>query len=471
MKKIKFFLILLIALLLSPSLLVKAATTSFYEGEYIEGIWINKYNPFDKVTYYQKARFFREVGTNDFAYCVQAFRFFKENQTYTSTENTVFDYGTRDKIIKIAHFGYGYKNHTDPKWYAVTQYMIWKTSDPYGDIYFTDSLNGNRINAYTKEINEINSLIANYDKLPSFANQTIDLVEDNSIVITDTNNVISEYKTNSDYVTINNNQVTISNLKEGEYDISFIRQDNYYNKPRIFWNALDSQQMLETGDLENKEIKIKVKVQKTDISLTKIDADTKESIPQGNASLDGAIYNLYDKDNNFIDTLEIINGSAQINNINYGTYYLKEESPGVGYNLDTNTYEITLSKDNPSIIKTLENKVIKALVTINKKYGDSTNMNNEPNINFNLYNSKNNLFATLTTNSNGIITIELPYDTYRLEQLNTTPGYSKIEPLTIDINNNDNIAISLQDYRIPVPNTHINELFSSILRLFFLIIC
>ena len=301
--------------------------------------------------------------------------------------------------------------------------------------------------------------------------KTIDLVEDNSIVITDTNNVISEYKTNSDNVTINNNQVTISNLKEGEYDISFIRQDNYYNKPRIFWNALDSQQMLETGDLENKEIKIKVKVQKTDISLTKIDADTKESIPQGNASLDGAIYNLYDKDNNFIDTLEIINGSAQINNINYGTYYLKEESPGVGYNLDTNTYEITLSKDNPSIIKTLENKVIKALVTINKKYGDSTNMNNEPNINFNLYNSKNNLFATLTTNSNGIITIELPYDTYRLEQLNTTPGYSKIEPLTIDINNNDNIAISLQDYRIPVPNTHINELFSSILRLFFLIIC
>jgi hypothetical protein len=161
MKKIKFFLILLIALLLSPSLLVKEATTSFYEGEYIEGIWINKYNPFDKVTYYQKARFFREVGTNDFAYCVQAFRFFKENQTYTSTENTVFDYGTRDKIIKIAHFGYGYKNHTDLKWYGVTQFLIWKELN-YEDIYFTDIAYGNRIDIYEEEIEELNNLVNNY---------------------------------------------------------------------------------------------------------------------------------------------------------------------------------------------------------------------------------------------------------------------------------------------------------------------
>ena len=67
MHKIKFFLILLIALMIVPSLSVKAATTSFYEGEYIQGIWMNKYNPANKTTYYQTARFFRETGSNDFA--------------------------------------------------------------------------------------------------------------------------------------------------------------------------------------------------------------------------------------------------------------------------------------------------------------------------------------------------------------------------------------------------------------------
>ena len=43
------------------------------------------------------------------------------------------------------------------------------------------------------------------------------------------------------------------------------------------------------------------------------------------------------------NTLEIINNTATIENLNYGKYYLKEEKAGVGYNLDTNTYEIILS--------------------------------------------------------------------------------------------------------------------------------
>jgi len=343
MHKIKFFLILLIALMIVPSLSVKAATTSFYEGEYIQGIWMNKYNPANKTTYYQTARFFRETGSNDFAYCIQPFEFFNENTTYESTVNqAAISNVQRERVALIAHFGYGYKNHTDPKWYAITQFMIWKEADHTGEYYFTDSLNGNKITAYTSEINEINNLINNYNKLPSISGKTFDIVENNNLEIIDSNSVLNNYKTNSNLITINNNKIIMENPKEGNYEISLVREDKYYNKPHIFWKSATSQNLIETGDVDKKEIKFNINVQKTSINLTKIDADTKDMKPQGKASLDGALYNLYDENNNFIDTLEIINNTATIENLNYGKYYLKEEKAGVGYTIDTNTYELIL---------------------------------------------------------------------------------------------------------------------------------
>lgn len=53
-----------------------------------------------------------------------------------------------EKISLIAYYGYGYfdskVNHTDLKWYSVTQFMIWQVV-PHGyDIYFTDKLDGKK---------------------------------------------------------------------------------------------------------------------------------------------------------------------------------------------------------------------------------------------------------------------------------------------------------------------------------------
>ena len=41
------------------------------------------------------------------------------------------------------------------KWYAITQVMIWRTTNPESDIYFTDTLNGNRISSYNDEMAEM----------------------------------------------------------------------------------------------------------------------------------------------------------------------------------------------------------------------------------------------------------------------------------------------------------------------------
>ena len=74
MKKTIIFLITIIMLL--SSIKVDAQTTSFYEGEYIPNIWLNRKSPYDNLIYYSQARTFREISTNNLAYCVEPFNNF-----------------------------------------------------------------------------------------------------------------------------------------------------------------------------------------------------------------------------------------------------------------------------------------------------------------------------------------------------------------------------------------------------------
>ena len=448
-----FFFSIMIGYFLTTN--VYAESTTFYEAEYIDGIYMNKYNPYNKITFYQTARFFRKNITNEFAYCIEPFSFFDHGQTYTSTltPNNLTS-SQIDRITKIAHFGYGYKNHTDNKWYAITQFMIWQAADPNGDYYFTDVLSGNRITRFETEINEINSLINAYSKLPSISNKTYTVVEDNSLTIEDTNKVLSKFNTNSNNITIKNNTLTINPIKEGNYEYTLSKQENIYNEPYIFYQADNSQNLIRTGNLNKIDTKLKVKVIKTTIELNKIDKDTKETTPQGEASLDGTIYTLYDKDMNIIKNLTIENNQALINNINFGKYYLKEKTPGTGYNLDNNTYEINITDTNNKIELVLEDKIIEKKITIHKTYGTNNNLQNEENISFNLVDKNKNLIKTLTTDSNGYIEIILPFGSYTFIQVNSTEGYSKVAPINIEVTDSNDELIELKDLQIPVPNTH-----------------
>ena len=70
---------------------------------------MNKYDYNTHITYFQKARFFRKTGTNEFAYCIEPFSTFNENASYETTTNPYnLTPSQMDRIAKIAHFGYGY---------------------------------------------------------------------------------------------------------------------------------------------------------------------------------------------------------------------------------------------------------------------------------------------------------------------------------------------------------------------------
>lgn len=451
-KKINIFLILL-AFIFIGTINVKAESASFYEAEYIDNIYMNKYDYNTHITYFQKARFFRKTNTNEFAYCIEPFKIFNENSNYESTNNPNLSNNQIDRISKIAHFGYGYKNHTDPKWYAITQFMIWKEASN-GDYYFTDSLNGNRINPFPDEIYEITKLVEDYNKLPNI-NNNYTIISGNNLIIEDNN--LNNFKITGENLVIENNKLIITPTKEGTYTYNLIKEDNNYNKPYIFYQSSNSQDLIETGNIKPINISFTVDVIKTEIEITKIDKDTKSIIPKGEAKLDGAIYSLYDENNNLIKELEIVNNQAIIDSIPLGKYYLKEKTPGIGYLLDNNTYEIEITKDNSKHQVIVENKVIEKTITIEKKYGDTNILKGEKDISFEIYNSNYEKINTITTNSLGIVEFTLPYGEYTIKQINTTKGYSKVNDITIKVDNTDSEIIELKDLKIEVPNTHTNN--------------
>ena len=432
---------------------------------------MNKRAKGSNTIYYQKARFFRQSGTNDFAYCIEPFNFFNETSTYQSTINpsnlTAYQ---KTRISMIAHFGYGYGNHTSTKWYAITQFMIWQTADPNGDFYFTDSLNGNRIEKFTSEMNEINNLINNYQTTPSIANKEYDLVEGEKLNVNDTNNVLNAYSSSNSKFKIENNKLVSGALTEGEYEITLTRNSKVHNRPIIFYQSSNSQNLVETGDVDSKSYKLKVNVVKTSLKITKIDSDTKTTKASGDAKLEGAIYELYDSNMEKLKEITIDNNKiGYLENLSFGKYYLKEIKPGIGYTLNDEIHEINISKDNKDIELTLENKVIKAKIVINKSYEGSSNKK-ESNVTFNIYNKNNKLVKTITTNSSGYAEVILPYGKYKVKQLNSKDGYYKVEDFLIDITSSDKQIYNLTDYKIKVPNTSSNSIIYNILE-FICLLC
>lgn len=464
--KRKIFLILFLSLFMVnyKTINVKAESASFYEAEYIDGIYMNKYQYSTQTIYYQKARFFRKAVTNEYAYCIEPFKFFNQNSVYeaTITPNNLTP-AQIDRIKKIAYFGYGYGTHNGTKWYAIAQLMIWQTADTNGDYYFTDSLNGNRINAYQKEINEINSLINNYGKKPSFDNETFTIVEGQTLIINDQNNVLDSYKNNNN-LQINNNTITIDSLSVGNYEYNLYKENSNFKTPILFYQANDSQALIKIGDLENIQTKFKINVIKTSLTINKIDKDTHSIIPTGQATLDGAEYEIYDENMKKISNITIKDNIGILNNLEFGKYYVKELTAGEGYTIDTNTYEINITPDTPNVDLVLENKVIEKEITIHKEYGENEKWNNEENTEFEIYDTNNYLIKTIITDESGTAKTILPYGEYKLIQKNSKDGYYKNDPYKLIIDNQSPEYINLKDLKIPVPNTHNDSFIYKIIK-------
>lgn len=471
MKKIIIFLITILTLFIGGKT-VYAEDHMFYEGEYIPNVYMSRYSYSSKTLLYQLARTFRSTSSGELAYCIEPFMFFNEGSTYQETI-TPRNLSTSqiERIKKIAYFGYRYGNHTDLSWYAVAQFMIWKEANPYdGDYYFTETLNGERTNKYDWQIQEINNLIAEFDKTLEIKDKTYEIIEGMNLEI-NVGEELDEYTTNNKEIKLENGKIIINNLPKGEYTFTLNQQiKNYHNGPITIYQAQDSQNLIKIGNIEGKQLPFKVIVTSNQIELKKKDADNKT---RENASLDGSIFEIYrESDHKIIGRIEIKDGKGTIKNIPYGTYIIKEVQAGVGYQLNTNTYRVEITKEKPNIELTIENKIIEKKLTIKKTYGEENNLQKEEEVVFEVYDENDKLVGTMITNQNGEASITLPYGKYKVVQITSKDGYEKVETIVLIVEDTEEETFELIDYKIPVPDTHSNQIsLFLILKFIYLLLC
>lgn len=446
MKKLCKYCLLFIVLVLGFTVKANAAV-KFYEGEYVGTIYINKVK--NGVTHYMRAQFLQKGDDDTIAYCLDPFERFNPSDSYTS--GTTYSKITQQNLNKIklaAYYGYGYSNHTAKKWYAITQLVIWKYADPSGKYYFTDSLNGNKITTYDEEIQELETLINSHYKEPSFSKKTYTIHSGETIVLKDTNGVLKQYNstvTGGIDVSKTSNQLTIRGEKTGDYKISLKKSAQRFGKNPVFYLTGGAQNLMTAGNIDTINTYLNIKVVGGNLKIIKHDEDNNSCKPSGNASLKGAVYNLY-KDEQLIKTITIDeNCEANVENLELGSYILKEVSPGEGYTLDKKEYAFTIDKDHLNKTLTLTNKVIKRKIILTKLYGNKTlsNYKVEPNIKFGVYNDKNEQVLTITTGKDGQATFDLAYGSYTIKQLTSTKNYEFSEDVHVTINENSDEEINI----------------------------
>lgn len=346
------------------------------------------------------------------------------------------------RITLLAYYGYGYGNHTDIHWYTVTQYLIWQTV-PHGyDIYFTDTLNGNRITKYTNEINELNRLVEEHNIRPNLSSDTIDMVIGDTVELTDSNNVLNKFEvvdTDNVSASISGNTLSITANDVGDGSVTISKRDKNYSHPAIIYYHPTSQDLMMRGAYDPIDVNLKIEVVGGKVSVKKVDMDTGLGIAQGDATLDGAVYGIYDLEGNRVG--EVISKGGEYVTSDYlpslGTFFLKEEKSSTGYELNETKYFFNITKDDLYPEVDVTEKVIERDLKIFKVYAsDETGfLTGEPNVTFDIYlKSTGEKVTSITTDENGYATATLPYGTYTVRQVSSTEDHEMVEDFEIVVN-------------------------------------
>ena len=464
MKKI---LIMFFLILLSVNR-VYAVESSFAGREYLTGIAYTKYD--GKTRYYRNAMAIMNNDTNQVAYCIEPFSLLIDNTNYFGSNAYDERFGISesmwDRIKLYAYYGYGYYGHNDKKWISITQLSIWRELYPNYNFDWIDNVKSrNVIYPYNAEINELKNLVNSHYIIPSFEKEYNIGIGDN-LVLVDQNNVLKDFEiiySDFDFDKIDNNLTIYSKDYDFEGKVLFRKNKDLFLNNVLFFYSESSQNLMQSGNLDNIDLEINIRVNSGNIIVNKIDSETKSIIGQGEASLDGSMFDLYDNDMNLIDSKIVKENTLKFEDLRYGKYYLKERKAGYGYYLNDKLYEIII--DNNHLVNTIEieNEVIKSKVSITKYYGsrvdyNSGNMKKEANVTFEIYDKNNNLIYSEVTDVDGRIEVELPYGSYVLKQKNSTDGYEKASDYLIEINeeNSNFYDISLYDFKIDTYNASFN---------------
>lgn len=371
-------------------------------------------------------------------YCIEPFVLIETSGTnyeayYSNYANhTKLSEAQWQRVMLLSYYGYGYGNHTDAKWYGITQYMIWKTVDTENDIYFTNKLNGSRVEKYASEMQELENLITAHKIKPAFNNNlTINYKE--KLVLEDSNKVLNNFQlrnySNLKVTKSENNLIIEANNCSNNQKISLIKEDNYYNKPVVVYIHDSAQNTVGVGSYEMFSYDLTVNV-----TCSKINLDIKDISTVYSSQKKFLVkYGIYDGNNNLVETVTTDKpGEFHSSMLPIGDYYVRQIESGLGYVRDNATYHIKLQNDKLEKLQ-LNNDAIKNKIKLTKYYGkkDGTIYEEEKGANFDVIDINGNKVATLLTNDLGKASIELGYGEYTIKQINGLENYLFAEDINV----------------------------------------
>lgn len=387
---------------------------------------------------YQLAMFYVD---GKLAYCVEpGLAIYSTKYDVGGWDVTSLSPEQRKRIELIGYYGYEYPTHQgNVKYYMAAQELIWKVAKPLSATWSTQKRGGGQIINIEAEKNEIERLISNHLTKPDFNNKTINGVIGDTIFLVDSNNVLSEfsvYDASSNDVQINGNRLDIKVNRTGENQIKFIRK-NYDNDINLVYYNSNSQKLAHTRLSDPVTAKLNLNIVAGTVKINKLDKDTNKNKAQGEGSLKGAVYDIFNENDEYITsvTTDELGQAVSVNLPSLGHYYLKEKTPSKGYTLDETKYEFDMTKENLNQNINVYEKVISKSYDITKVYACNKTgiMIPEQNVEFGIYDKSNKLVLKKTTDKDGKIYFTLPYGSYTLRQLTTTKGYEKIEDYNFEI--------------------------------------
>ena len=430
-------------------LVIDVKALSFKGGDVIKNVFVLKVKENGEKEY-KKGQFIID-SEGDYVYCLEPFVKVNNNSSYNKyTNNFAKNLGLSDelweKINLISYYGYQYKddthNHMDPKWYYITQMLIWQNVSPKARFYFTDTFKGN-VNStlFANEIKEIYNLVNNHYKIPEF--DVPDTYIGDTLSIIDRNGVLKKFA-GSKNVKINGNILTI---KISDLSNKFTLKKGTNNKAFIFVSS-DSQNVLKgkmdvpviaNYDIKGLELKGNIKIKKYG-----------EVIDGDKISLEGVIFALFDENKNYIkEATTDKDGKAIFNNLSKGKYFIKEVSNDKKFVLDDNYYEANLKvNENNRIIDIfleLENKLKKGDLKIKKIDFDTKIPIKDTEF---IIMKDEKIIYQGKTNVDGIIELNnLVYGIYKIKEVMASNGYvlnEMIYEVKID-NENKDVYIEIEN--------------------------
>ena len=438
MKKITRFLVFAVALLLGTLFTTQTVKAANLEYDF-SGIWFERWNASGSRHTSWKLENYEIDG--QIAYCIEPDTDEGMPLYLGNWSATGFSASTVERIQLVAYYGYTYPGHQTQKYRAATQAMLWEAALGSGSHVQYSSERYSEGTAYdvSSERAEIERLIANHYKKPSFNGHVSTAQVGETIKLTDTNGVLSNYNVSvsgANY-SISGNTLSITPTKDGSITLSMSKKQPYSSPFKLFIGD-GVQNMVVPGTIDPVTAAVRVNAYYGAVEMTKQDEET--GIAQGQATLEGAKYGVYEKgSNNLVTTITTnSNGYAKSGNVlKYGTYYLKEMEPSEGYYLDENRYEFD-SKAKALVTMNVTEKVVKNHISILKQYdyidGNTAIINAEQNITFDIYYPDGRLYDSITTDKNGYATIDMPYGVWTFHQVNTTENFEKIYDFIVTVN-------------------------------------